>query len=70
MMAKWILGSNVPYKEGLIAELMADSVPWLIQPFLAVATALVFGIVYIFINARFGVNVSLRNLLRSDTGIE
>ncbi len=70
VMAKWILGSNVPYKEGLIAGLMADSVPWLIQPLLAVATALVFGIVYIFINARFGVNVSLRNLLRSDIGIE
>ena len=70
VMAKWILGSNVPYREGLITELMIDSVPWLIQPFLAVVTALVFGIVYIVVSARFGVNVSLRNLFRSETNIE
>ena len=67
---KWILGSNVPYREGLITELMVDSVPWLIQPFLAVITALVFGIVYIVVSARFGVNVSFWNLLRNETNIE
>ncbi len=68
--AKWVLGSTVPRHDGLLTDLMTDSVPWLLQPALAVGTALIFGVVYLFVSARLGVGVSLRRLLRGDTQTE
>jgi len=68
--AKWVLGSIVPRHDGLLTDLMTDSVPWLLQPALAVGTALIFGVVYLFVSARLGVGVSLRRLLRGDTETE
>jgi putative peptidoglycan lipid II flippase len=65
---KWILGSTVPLHDGMIQSLIGDSVPWLVQPALAAATAAVFGIVYLTVTARMGVGVPLRQLLgRSST---
>ena len=62
--AKWALGSTVPRRDGLLAGLMTDSAPWLLQPALAVGTALIFGVVYLVASARLGVGVPLRHLFR------
>ncbi len=62
--AKWALGSTVPRRDGLLTGLMADSAPWLLQPALAVGTALIFGVVYLVTSARLGVGVPVRHLFR------
>jgi putative peptidoglycan lipid II flippase len=64
--SKWILGSTVPAHDGVIAGLFGDSAPWLVQPALAVSTALVFGVVYLTVTARLGVGASLRQLMGRD----
>ena len=64
--AKWVLGSTVPRRDGLLAGLMMDSAPWLLQPTLALGTALIFGVAYLLASARLGVGVPLRGLLRAD----
>ena len=64
--SKWILGSTVPAHDGVIAGLLGDSAPWLVQPALAVSTALVFGVVYLTVTARLGVGASLRQLMGRD----
>ena len=64
--SKWILGSTVPAHDGVIAGLLGDSAPWLVQPALAVSTAFVFGVVYLTVTARLGVGASLRQLMGRD----
>ena len=61
--AKWMLGSNVPRHEGMVAGLLGDSVPWLVQPALAASTAFIFGVVYLTVTSRLGVGAPLRQLL-------
>ena len=61
--AKWMLGSNVPRHEGMVAGLLGDSVPWLVQPALATSTAFIFGVVYLVVTSRLGVGAPLRQLL-------
>ena len=54
---KWLLGSSVPYREGLLHTwLGADS--WLVAPLLALGTALAFGVVYLVCTRTLGVRVS------------
>ena len=65
--AKWVLGSTVPRWDGFLTASLADSAAWLLQPALAVGTALVFGVVYLVASARLGVGVPLRHLLRGGT---
>lgn len=65
--AKWVLGSTVPRRDGLLTGLMADSAPWLLQPALALGTAAIFGVTYWVASERLGVGVPLRGLLRTDT---
>ena len=62
--AKWVLGSTVPRWDGLLTALLADSASWLLQPALALGTALVFGVVYLVASTRLGVGAPLRQLLR------
>ena len=64
---KWMLGSTVPRRAGLLTELMSESAPWLLQPMLALTTALLFGVAYLVATARLGVGVPVRSLLRGDT---
>jgi len=64
--AKWVLGSTVPRRDGLLTGLMMDSAPWLLQPTLALGTALIFGVAYLLASARLGVGIPLRGLLRAD----
>ena len=55
--AKWLLGSSVPYREGLIHTwLGAES--FLVSPLLALGTALAFGVVYLVCTRTLGVRVS------------
>jgi hypothetical protein len=61
--SKWVLGSTIPLHEGMIARLLGDSWPWLVQPALAASTALVFGVVYLIVTARLGVGAPLRQLM-------
>jgi putative peptidoglycan lipid II flippase len=61
--AKWTLGSNVPRHDGMVAGLLGDSAPWLVQPALAVSTAFIFGVVYLTVASRLGVGAPLRQLL-------
>jgi len=61
--AKWMLGSNVPRHEGMVAGLLGDSMPWLVQPALAASTAFIFGVVYLAVTSRLGVGAPLRQLL-------
>ena len=61
--AKWTLGSNVPRHDGIVAGLLGDSVPWLVQPALAASTAFIFGVVYLTVTSRLGVGAPLRQLL-------
>ena len=61
--SKWFLGSNVPLHDGVIARLLGGSVPWLVQPALAVSTAFVFGVAYLTVTARLGVGAPLRQLM-------
>ncbi len=65
--AKWILGSTVPHRDGLLTRLMTDSAPWLLQPALALGTALVFGVTYLVVSTQLGVGVSPQSLLRGNT---
>jgi putative peptidoglycan lipid II flippase len=62
--AKWTLGSNVPRHDGIVAGLLGDPAPWLVQPVLAASTALVFGITYLTVTQRLGVGTPLRQLMR------
>ncbi len=68
VLAKWVLGSTVPRRDGLLTGLLGDSAPWLLQPALALATALVFGVTYLVASERLGVGAPLRELLRGDRG--
>ena len=61
--AKWALGSNVPRHDGMVARLLGDAAPWLVQPALAVSTAFIFGVVYLTVASRLGVGAPLRQLL-------
>ena len=61
--SKWILGSTVPLHDGLIAGLLGDSAPWLVQPALAASTAFVFGVAYLTVTARLGIGAPLRQLM-------
>ena len=61
--AKWMLGSTVPLHDGVIAGVLGDSVPWLVQPALAVSTALVFSVAYLTVTTRLGVGAPLRQLM-------
>jgi putative peptidoglycan lipid II flippase len=61
--SKWVLGSTVPRREGVIGGLFSDTLPWLVQPALAASTALAFGVVYLTVTARLGVGAPLRQLL-------
>ncbi len=61
--AKWILGSTVPLHEAVIAGLLGDSMPWLVQPALAASTAFVFGLVYLTVTTRLGIGAPLRQLM-------
>ncbi len=60
---KWVLGSTVPVHDGVINNLLGDSMPWLVQPALAASTAVVLGVVYLTVTARMGVGAPLRQLL-------
>ena len=62
--AKWVLGSTVPRHDGYLTLLLDDSAPWLLQPLLAVGTALVFGVAYLIATARLGVGSPIGHLLR------
>ena len=62
--AKWLLGSTVPRRAGFLTDLMADSAPWLLQPLLALSTALLFGVAYLVATARLGVGMPVRSLFR------
>ena len=62
--SKLVFGSTVPIHDGLMVGLLGDSVPWLVQPALAVSTAFVFAITYFIVTARLGVGAPLRQLLR------
>jgi len=65
--SKWVLGSTVPFHEGLIASFLGVTLPWLVQPALAVSTALIFGVVYLLVTARLGVGgAPLRQLMGRD----
>ncbi len=61
--AKWMLGSTVPLHEGVIAGLLGDSMPWLVQPALAASTAFVFGLVYLTVTTRLGIGAPLSQLM-------
>ena len=62
--SKLVFGSTVPIHDGLMVGLLGDSVPWLVQPALAVSTAFVFAVTYFIVTARLGVGAPLRQLLR------
>ncbi len=62
--AKWVLGSTVPRRDGYLTLLLNDSAPWLLQPLLAVGTALAFGVAYLIATARLGVGAPLGRLIR------
>ena len=61
--AKWAFGSNVPFHDGVIAGLLGDSAPWLVQPALAASTAFIFGVVYLTVTSSIGVGTPLRQLM-------
>ena len=61
--AKWTFGSNVPFHDGVITELLGASAPWLVQPALAASTAFIFGVVYLWVTTRLGVGAPLRQLI-------
>ena len=63
VVAKWGLGSTVPLRDGIIAGLLGDSAPWLVQPALAASTAFIFGVVYLTVTTRLGVGTPLRKLM-------
>jgi putative peptidoglycan lipid II flippase len=58
-LCKAILGSSVPSREGILSGL-AESIPWLHLPVLAVATSLAFGLVYLAVASLLGVGVPPR----------
>jgi len=61
--SKWVLGSTVPSRTGLMNDWLGGSAPWLLQPMLALSTALLFGMAYLFVSARLGVGVPVRSLV-------
>jgi len=58
---KGVLGSSVPAREGILSGL-AESVPWLHLPALALATSLAFGLVYLAVTSLLGVGIPPRFL--------
>jgi putative peptidoglycan lipid II flippase len=61
--AKWILGSTVPIRFGLVTAWLGPDSPFL-QPTIALGTGLVFGVVYLASTSWMGVGGSLDGLLR------
>jgi putative peptidoglycan lipid II flippase len=60
-LCKVLLGSSVPVREGLLSGL-AESIPWLHLPALAVATSMAFGLVYLAVTSFLGVGIPSRAL--------
>ena len=65
-LCKGVLGSSVPVREGILSGL-AESIPWLHLPVLAVATSLAFGLVYLTVASLLGVGIPPR-FLRESSG--
>jgi putative peptidoglycan lipid II flippase len=65
-LCKGVLGSTVPAREGILSGL-AESIPWLHLPVLAVATSLAFGLVYLAVTSLLGVGIPPR-FLRESSG--
>jgi len=57
---KWLLGSAVPVREGLVAAALGEVAPGLVLPTLSAGTALAFGVAYLATASFMGVGISLK----------
>ena len=61
--AKWVLGSYVPLRDGVVAAALGAGHP-LVPPLVMAGTALAFGVSYLALTSALGVGVPLSRLLR------